>query len=266
VRWRYRARQGIRSDEVAIAVIVQQLVPADVAGVLFTANPLTGARNQIVINAAWGLGEAIVGGLSRPTTSRQQADGCGGISDDRDKEVMTVRLPAGPAKKPYRPVSAGSPRSNHVGAELAGLGVRIEQLYGHQWILNGPWRAKRLFILQARPITALPEARMPLQWKLPRAGGRYVRKAVVELLPDPLSPLSPTLALPCWNKSMRGLMKRLAHVTQCLSHVRLITINDYAYYDFGMTARSGRAPYGLFLGYCGAQAASYYARGSAMGR
>src|SRR5262249_16177305 len=59
----YRARQGIHSEEVSLAVVVQQLVAADVAGILFTANPLTGARDEMMINAAWGLGEAIVGGL-----------------------------------------------------------------------------------------------------------------------------------------------------------------------------------------------------------
>ena len=61
-------RQGIAPEDVSLAVVVQELVPADAAGVLFTANPLTGARDQIMINAAWGLGEAIVGGLVTPDT------------------------------------------------------------------------------------------------------------------------------------------------------------------------------------------------------
>src|SRR5436305_6103919 len=64
----YRARQGIRPEDVALAVVVQQVVPADAAGILFTANPLTGARDQMVVNAAWGLGEAIVGGMVTPDT------------------------------------------------------------------------------------------------------------------------------------------------------------------------------------------------------
>jgi hypothetical protein len=64
----YRARQSIRPEDVSLAVIVQELVPASLAGILFTANPLTGARDQMMINAAWGLGEAIVGGLVTPDT------------------------------------------------------------------------------------------------------------------------------------------------------------------------------------------------------
>jgi len=64
----YRQRQGIRSEDISIAVIVQQLVPAQVAGVVFTANPVTGAHDELMINAAWGLGEAIVSGRVTPDT------------------------------------------------------------------------------------------------------------------------------------------------------------------------------------------------------
>src|SRR5207249_11895451 len=64
----YRARQGIAAEDVSLAVVVQELVPADAAGILFTANPVTGERDVVMINAAWGLGEAIVGGLVTPDT------------------------------------------------------------------------------------------------------------------------------------------------------------------------------------------------------
>src|SRR5215831_3973965 len=58
----YRARLGIPSGDVSLAVVVQRLVAADSAGILFTLNPVTGDRNQMMINAGWGLGEAIVSG------------------------------------------------------------------------------------------------------------------------------------------------------------------------------------------------------------
>jgi len=51
-----------------MAVVVQRLVPAEAAGVLFTANPVTAARDELMINAAWGLGEAIVSGGVTPDT------------------------------------------------------------------------------------------------------------------------------------------------------------------------------------------------------
>ena len=64
----YRLRHAIPSEGLSLAVVVQRLVPADVAGILFTANPLNGRRDQMLVNAAWGLGEAVVGGAVTPDT------------------------------------------------------------------------------------------------------------------------------------------------------------------------------------------------------
>ena len=140
---------------------MQQLVPADVAGILFTANPLTGARDQMVINAARGLGEAIVGGLVTPDrfiVNKQT----GALESQQiaDKVVMAVRLPAGTREEQ---VPAGKRHQaalqSRQAAELGQLGIRIEQIYGQpmdiEWALCG----ERLYLLQARPITALPEPR-----------------------------------------------------------------------------------------------------------
>jgi len=63
----YRARNGIDASEVALAVVVQELVPATAAGVLFTANPLTGARNELVVNAHGDSGRRWSAGRSRRT-------------------------------------------------------------------------------------------------------------------------------------------------------------------------------------------------------
>ncbi|MET1021795.1 MAG: PEP/pyruvate-binding domain-containing protein, partial [Arthrobacter sp.] len=58
----YRAREGIGAHTVRLAVVVQRMVDAEAAGVMFTANPANGRRDQIVISAAWGLGESVVSG------------------------------------------------------------------------------------------------------------------------------------------------------------------------------------------------------------
>lgn len=59
----YRARRGIAADDVSLAVVVQTMVEADASGVMFTANPSTGRRDETVLSAAWGLGESVVGGV-----------------------------------------------------------------------------------------------------------------------------------------------------------------------------------------------------------
>lgn len=86
----YRDQHGVPHDDVALAVVVQELVDADAAGVLFTANPVTGARGETVINASWGLGEAVVGGQVTPDTITVSD---GKVTEARagDKTVMTVR-------------------------------------------------------------------------------------------------------------------------------------------------------------------------------
>src|SRR5215212_382947 len=64
----YRRQHGLPTEGARIAVLVQQLVLADVSGVVFIANPITGRRDEAVINASWGLGESVVGGSVTPDT------------------------------------------------------------------------------------------------------------------------------------------------------------------------------------------------------
>ncbi len=229
----YRARHGIRPEDVALAVVVQQLVPADVAGVLFTANPMTGSRDQVMINAAWGLGEAIVGGHVTPDTlTVDKPTGVIGSQEIADKDVMTVRSAGGTREEPVPADRRKQPALQPPqAAELTRLGVQIEQLYGMPMDVEWALHDGRPFILQARPITALPEPRASLDWPLPSPKGKYGRASVVELLPDPLSPLFATLALPLWNEGYRELLRAIG-LSGMFPEEYLLTINDYAYYDY----------------------------------
>ncbi len=230
----YRARAGIRPQDVAIAVVVQRLVPADVAGVLFSANPVTGARDEVMISAAWGLGEAIVGGHVTPDTFViDKQTGAIRSQDIALKSVMTVRLTEGTRDEPVlddkRNEASLLPAQ---AAELARIGARIEQLYGLPMDIEWALQDGRPFIVQARPITALPEQRAKIDWPLPSPKGRYARSSVIELLPDPLSPLFATLAVPAWNDAYRELARTIG-LGRLMPEQFLVTINDYAYYDTG---------------------------------
>jgi rifampicin phosphotransferase len=228
----YRARQGVRADEVALAVCVQQLIDADVAGILFTANPVTGSRDQLMINAAWGLGEAIVGGLVAPDTlTVTKETGAIETQSIANKDVMTVRSPSGTREEPV-PAEKRTMASltSSQATELARTGIRIEQLYGRPMDIEWALCDGHVFLLQARPITALPEPPACLEWTLPVPKGRYARSSVIELLPDPLSPLFETMALPLWNSAMHRLVRELG-LTRAMPDHSLVTINNYAYYD-----------------------------------
>src|SRR5438094_420958 len=106
----YRVRQGVPHAAVRLAVVVQQLIEAEASGVLFTANPVSGHRGQMVIDAVWGLGEALVGGQVIPDHWVVDA-ATGKVLEARiaRKEVMTAvkeggtTLTAPPAELRERP-------------------------------------------------------------------------------------------------------------------------------------------------------------------
>ena len=234
----YRKRQGIRPEDVAIAVVVQQLVPAEAAGVIFTANPVTGARNELVINASWGLGEAIVSGRVTPDTIVvNKQTGRIASQEVADKEAMTVRLDDGtreepvPAERRRRAVLEPAQAE-----ELAKLGMKIEELYGRAMDVEWATSGGRIFIVQARPVTVLPESLAAPEWEVPLRGRQYWRSSVAELLPDPLSPLFATLAVPLWTEALQAMAKSRRMQLLIGRDVELVTIHEYAYYSFSLTA------------------------------
>src|SRR6185295_16229440 len=92
----YRRKQGLSGARLQLAVLVQQLVASDVSAVVFSANPITGSRDEIMINASWGLGESIVGGSVTPDTfvvEKQRGEIT--MRDIARKQRMTVMCDAG---------------------------------------------------------------------------------------------------------------------------------------------------------------------------
>ncbi len=238
----YRALHGVAPQDVSLAVVVQELVPADAAGILFTANPLTGVRNQMMINAAWGLGETIVGGQVTPDTIVVEKVS-GKIIEQtiNEKNVMTVCTLEGTHEEPV----PGEKRKKAVltaeqATELAHLGEQIEKLYDRPMDIEWAIKDGQFFVVQARPITALPEsvarqqATQAIEWKLPNPKGRYYRSSVFELLPDPISPLFATLGLPAWEKAMNELMKSVGMADTFPMSMPII--NGYGYYGLTLTA------------------------------
>jgi pyruvate,water dikinase len=234
----YRARHGIDQGSVSLAVVVQLLVPAEAAGVLFTADPISGRRDRAMIAATWGLGEALVSGTVTPDTFA--VDKASGRVVDRqtaDKQVMTVRTDSGTAERPTPENLRRAPvLDDQPAVELTRLGVQIEALYGMpmdiEWAMERALPAEGIAILQARPITALPpEPTAPLEWTLPKSRGRYARASIIELLPEPLTPLFGSLGLEEINRSYDRLGTALFRSSNALPKPMVVLINDYAYYD-----------------------------------
>ena len=241
----YRTRKGIDHGVVSLAVVVQELIPAEAAGVLFTANPLNGRRDQIAINASWGLGESVVGGLVTP--DMLIVDKAGGQVTERqtaDKQTMTVRTPTGTEEKPVPEPQRRAPVLNdEQAAELARLSVKIERHYRMPMDIEWAIVGGVFSILQARPITVLPELTFdpPAEWPLPDPKASYMRQSIIELLPDPLRPLFATLGMRAINAGTVSLFSEIIG-TGAVPDEMIVTLNGYAYYQISMTFKFwGRA-------------------------
>lgn len=153
----YREAKGLDAESALMGVVVQQLVFADVSAVVFSANPINGDRSEVVINANYGLGEAVVSGMATPDTIivnkddlSQQALTIGA------KEQMTVRTPTGTAEANVPRMMRAEPSlTAEQVAEMAQLAIDLESQNGWPVDVECAIQGPQLFLLQCRPITTL---------------------------------------------------------------------------------------------------------------
>ena len=154
----YRRRNGLSVDRVNLAVLVQQLVPSDVSAVMFTANPVSSSRDELVINASWGLGESIVGGTVTPDMVVVRKNDLAVVSHHvADKRRMTVSVPGGTheADVPKFLRTRAALEDAQI-QEMARLGLSLESRHGWPVDVECAFHDGRLYLLQCRPITTLP--------------------------------------------------------------------------------------------------------------
>ncbi len=158
----YRTKKGFKHEQVLISVGVQKMVNAQSAGVMFTINPVTGNRNQIIIEGTWGLGEAVVSGAETPdhfVVDKQTLE----IVERRiaQKTVEYVRNPE-TGKTQHADVAAERQKNPCVTDEeirkLAQLGIQIDQHYDKpqdiEWAIDRDLAfPENILIVQSRPET-----------------------------------------------------------------------------------------------------------------
>ena len=159
----YRARLGSSHADPTIGVTVQSMVEANVAGVLFTCNPLSGDPSVVAINASWGLGVAVAGGEVTPD-DYLVSKVTGEVLRERlgTKAVEYVRDPSGPgtARLEVAPERRDARALDEATiAELVDIARAIERHFGAPQDVEWAIGADGLFVLQSRPVTALPERR-----------------------------------------------------------------------------------------------------------
>ena len=153
----YRRKHGMPEGGVAMAVVVQQMVDARTAGVMFTRSPLTGDRSVITIEATWGLGSAVVSGEVTPDRFViAKITGEISVRDISDKHIQHVPAAGGGIEEVETPedIRRAPCLSDAELAELKEIGRRVERHYGRpqdiEWAID---RAGKIFLLQSRPET-----------------------------------------------------------------------------------------------------------------
>ena len=153
----YRRQQGLSVQRPQIAVLVQQLIPADVSAVVFSANPVTGNRAEVIINASWGLGESIVGGTVTPDTFVvRKSDLAITHRIIVDKQRMTVSAPGGTREVEVPGfLRKQSALADEQIMEMARLAITLESTMEYAVDVECACAGSELYLLQCRPITTL---------------------------------------------------------------------------------------------------------------
>ena len=216
----YRKSLGF-TELPSMAVVVQIMIPSEVAGVMFTGNPLNQASDQILLNANWGLGEAVVQGVTSPDqyviehkTWRVLERTLGG------KDLEIVRDPEAGHGTVEREVEEARRQrftlTDERVVELAELGARIQDFYGGApQDIEWAYTDGRFHLLQARPVTgvsfgrATPAGASPSPQlatspvHLPGRNARWTTANVDEGLPGTVTPLTWSLYFPATETTMR---------------------------------------------------------------
>ena len=166
-----------------MAVLVQPIIPADTAGVAFTADPVTGDRDLIVITAVRGLGDRLVDG--------QAAGDQWTVHADRIQHHRVTE----------RTIDAEQ------AAEIADLARRVEAQTGVPQDIEWAYAGRHLWLLQARPMTALPD---PVTWEPPGPGLWQRNFRLGEWLPEPVTPLFADWLLPYLDMGFADGMRATA--------------------------------------------------------
>ncbi len=208
--YEYRRRNGIDHRQVEMAVIVQRQIEPDAAGVAFSLDPVTGSRSRIVIESCRGLGEALVSGTVQPDRILL-----------RKKNLSLIR----------QNLAADSPSLDLKPARRLGRAVRrIERKLGSPQDVEWAIRDGTLWLLQARPITAIPELK---PWEDRQV---WTNLNVGEILPDVMTPMTRSVVVPVFLPLFRSVFRLFGADLTKSSPVGFVAGRLYFHVNTGMAA------------------------------
>ncbi len=193
----YRAHQGVEDRHLAMAVVVQKLIDADVAGVLFTVDPLESQTGDqqipelMLVEASWGLGEAVVSGAVQPDRFQIRRKEGGVHSQQLGSKKSRFSL-SGKVPVPTELQQKACLNEDQI-KELVKLGLKIEEFAKAPRDIEWAFHQGKCWLLQSRPITSAFQDREKYRKKLidhlrqmtPPGGTIWFRFFLVEVLPAP---------------------------------------------------------------------------------
>lgn len=174
----YRQQRGMDEASASMAVVVQRLVPCDAAGVAFSLDPVSGDAKRVLIDANRGLGESVVGGETEVDHWVIARDGLIVIEESiATKTSRTIPVENGIRHQELSGEEARAPSLTAAQTrEVAKLVLEVERKAVFPQDIEWGFAGDELWLLQARPITTLPE--------------RWTREESAERFPTPISPLT----------------------------------------------------------------------------
>ncbi len=227
----YRHQNGIDQSSVAMGVVVQVMIPSEVSGILFTANPTNGERSEMIVNSSFGLGEAVVGGQVTPDTfivDRTTLTSKETILGPKEHQIVYDGNQGIKIEKVSESNQGISSLSDSMLTELCNAALKVEALYeGKPQDIEWAFCNGKLHLLQSRPITNLPVQPIEVDWTPPSPAKYVARRQIVENMPDPLCPLFEELYL------LRGLeLVRPEGAGMVGGGPLFVTVNGYGYMRF----------------------------------
>lgn len=185
----YRARQGVSSHGLALAVIVQEMIEPDTAGVLFTKDPVSGSDGKMLVTASFGLGESVVGSLVTGDTyelQRRPPKILTSTIGDKPTRIDSSKDGGTSQQKVSEELRSSSCLRDEQLFELVSLGEKVLSHYGTHQDIEWGFVKEELYLLQSRPITASAPATHDYGHGVPRNRiERALRDDIIEHFPAP---------------------------------------------------------------------------------
>jgi pyruvate,water dikinase len=209
----YRQVHGMSIQGIRVAVLVQPMLTPTSAGVGFTINPLTGARDEFIIEATWGLGEALVSGQVQPYFYKLA---------NQPPDFPLIEQRAGNVSPPATEIEPGraSPLAAAELTELAMHLAQVQALMGEAQDVEWARQDDAFFLLQTRPVAVLPET-------IPKWDLEWTRGSHPEFLPELPSPLFGSLLERSQNRAIFFFKEIGLQVNGLGPYVRLILGRPY---------------------------------------